>query len=49
MVPVPVMAFMHLGPLPVSAQYITITGINSLSAKFVLAGEKLVPMYSIST
>ncbi len=27
-VPVPVMAFMHLGPLPVSAWYITVTGIE---------------------
>jgi hypothetical protein len=28
MVPVTVMAFMHLGPLPVSARYITGTGIK---------------------
>jgi hypothetical protein len=28
MVPIPVMAFMHLGPLPVLAWYITVTGIK---------------------
>ncbi len=28
MVPVPVMAFMHLGPLPVLARHITVTGIK---------------------